>query len=241
MSLEAMVWALSAPVGDPMSRVILINLANYAGEGGRGAWPSQDTLLTRAQCSRASLNRKLGELERQGLIRRGDQELLSHLPANRRPVVWDLNVAGAAWGLTVRPQNEPAEPVENTTETVDNPVESESLGVSPETARGLTAETQTVIEPKEPLTPSSSVAEVLAGGCPQHQTTALHCRACGTAPRGRGAAPRDRSAAERRAAALARRRAIEACDDCDPVGWTTTPRGLVRCSHGHQGSAEVRA
>lgn len=236
-----MVWALSAPVSDPMSRVILINLANYAGEAGRGAWPSQATLLERAQCSRASLNRKLGHLEAEGLIRRGDQELLSHLPLNRRPVVWDLNLAGAPWGLTVRPQDCDPETVDNPPETVDNtvdePVDSTEVGVSPRNVWGLTAETQTVIEPKEPLTPSSSVGAVLAGGCPEHQTTALHCRACGTAPRGRGTAPRDRSAADRRAAATARRRIIEACLECDPVGWVETPRGAVRCSH--NGVAEV--
>lgn len=85
MSLEAMVWVLncdSAP--DPLARWVLMGLANHADRYGRNSFPGQTTLAQYAQCSDRSVRRKLDELEKDSeLISRGDQELVSHYPANR--------------------------------------------------------------------------------------------------------------------------------------------------------------
>lgn len=244
MSLEAMLWALDADVPDPMSRVILINLANYAGEHGRGAWPSQATLERRASCSERSVRRKLLELEAAGLIRRGDQRMVAHLPGNRRPVVWDLNVAGEAWGDSLSPQETAPEAVDNPPETGDNPVDDAGPGGTPETVRGDTVGRQTVLDPKDPpypqtpLTAAERPAEPAAPATPApscrvHTTPARRCRACGTSPR-------LESQTEHQAAVAARRRAVEACPECDPAGWLEGDDGRVRrCEHATIGGISV--
>ncbi|MEW2383712.1 helix-turn-helix domain-containing protein [Micromonospora sp. NPDC047707] len=91
MSVEAMSWALSdAPDVPPQCLAVLIGLANHAHANGRGAFPSQERLAHYARKSVRSVRRDLDELARLGLIRRGDQRHTAFLPADRRPVVWDL-------------------------------------------------------------------------------------------------------------------------------------------------------
>lgn len=92
MSYQASSWALrEAPVGgDSTSRTILMALAEYADPRGCGAWPSVDTLSVLSRKSRRTVLRKLAVLERSGVIRRGDQRIVGHLRADRRPTVWDL-------------------------------------------------------------------------------------------------------------------------------------------------------
>lgn len=95
MSLAAMVWALKhAPVVDPIAHLVLIGLADHAGDDGTGARPSVATLATYARCSVRSVHNKLRALEEAGAIVRGDQQAVAHLPANRRPVVYDLPLPG---------------------------------------------------------------------------------------------------------------------------------------------------
>ena len=93
MSVEAISWALNDAPGVPAPLVVvLIGLANHAGPDGRGAYPSQATLARYARKDPRTVRRDLARLEALGLIRRGDQRLVEHLPADRRPVVWDLAV-----------------------------------------------------------------------------------------------------------------------------------------------------
>lgn len=93
MSIEATSWALSVDtVPDSTARVILLGLANHAARDGSAAWPSVATLAEYAVCSERTVQRKLRELEARGLLRKGDQRLLQHLPADRRPVVYDLPI-----------------------------------------------------------------------------------------------------------------------------------------------------
>lgn len=90
-----MVWALkSAPVpaDDPLAHLVLIGLADHAHDDGREARPTVGKLAEYARCSSRTVHNKLRVLEAVGLIRRGDQALVAHLPANRRPVVYDLAV-----------------------------------------------------------------------------------------------------------------------------------------------------
>ncbi|PWR14600.1 hypothetical protein DKT69_15570 [Micromonospora sicca] len=91
MSIEAVSWALNeAPDVPPRCLAVLIGLANHADAGGRAAFPSQERLAHYARKTVRSVRRDLDELERLGLIRRGDQRHTAFLPADRRPVVWNL-------------------------------------------------------------------------------------------------------------------------------------------------------
>lgn len=93
MSIEATSWALNVEtVPDSTARVVLLGLANHAGRDGSAAWPSVATLAEYAVCSTRTVQRKLRELETRGLVRKGDQRLVSHLSADRRPIVYDLPI-----------------------------------------------------------------------------------------------------------------------------------------------------
>lgn len=95
MSIEAVSWALNfADVRDPGEALVLIGIANHAGKDGRGCYAGQATLAHYARCSERTLRRKLSALEARGVIVRGDQALVDHIPASRRPVVWDLEWPG---------------------------------------------------------------------------------------------------------------------------------------------------
>lgn len=96
MSVEAISWALNeAPDVPPSSVAVLIGLANHASHDGRGAYPSQPTLARYARKTERAIRNDLATLERAGVIRRGDQRLVDHLPPDRRPVVWDLAMPSA--------------------------------------------------------------------------------------------------------------------------------------------------
>lgn len=93
MSWEASAWVQNhAPVENQGEGCVLYVLANYAGSDGRNAWPSQRTIAEKAWCSIRSVGRHLAALEKRGVIRRGDQRLVDHMPKGKRPVVWDLNM-----------------------------------------------------------------------------------------------------------------------------------------------------
>lgn len=93
MSIEAVAWALrQAPIpkNDHLAHVVLIALADRVQDDWCAAWPSIDTLARDARCSRRSVQMKLQDLLDAGLIRKGDQRHVAHLPANRRPTVYDI-------------------------------------------------------------------------------------------------------------------------------------------------------
>lgn len=95
MSIEAVSWALSTQrVATPMQRLVLIAVANHADKRGQSAWPSQETLAEYCCCSSRTIRRQLSELEESGIIRRGDQRLVSHFRGGYRPVVYDVDLGG---------------------------------------------------------------------------------------------------------------------------------------------------
>lgn len=94
MSLRAILWALNdAPVDDPTDALILTALAERAGEDGTAAWPAISEVAYRARCSVRTVHRRLPTLIEQGVLTLGDQRLVEHLRRDRRPVVYDLNLA----------------------------------------------------------------------------------------------------------------------------------------------------
>ncbi|STD70278.1 helix-turn-helix domain-containing protein [Corynebacterium renale] len=95
MSLKAMVWVMEeAPTKDQGELAVLYALADRVDDTGKGGYPSQDWLALRARCSTRTVRRKLQALEAQGLIARGDQRMVAHFSADRRPVVWDICMDG---------------------------------------------------------------------------------------------------------------------------------------------------
>lgn len=75
MSWQATTWALrEAPVGgDTTARLLLVALADRAHPDGSAAWPSVRTLTKELQISERTIRRKLAEMEKAGVIRRGNQ------------------------------------------------------------------------------------------------------------------------------------------------------------------------
>lgn len=86
-----MAWALvQAPDVPPQCVSLLFGLANHADAQGRGAYAGQKLLAGYARKTDRSVRNDLGALLERGIIRLGDQSLAAHIPADCRPVVYDL-------------------------------------------------------------------------------------------------------------------------------------------------------
>lgn len=115
MSLRALEWAIYevhpcqaddlvpgqcaicwAPAGtpehhvDPISKMILILLADQADHYGRGAALSKITQASLIGVSESTIYSRTRRLIKLGLLAPGDPTRVAHLPANSRPRVWDL-------------------------------------------------------------------------------------------------------------------------------------------------------
>lgn len=91
MSLKVITWVLyEAPVTTQSHLLVLLALADRAHDDGTAAYPSREWIGERARCSVRSVASHLRALEEDGLIRKGDQELVAHFRADRRPVVYDV-------------------------------------------------------------------------------------------------------------------------------------------------------
>lgn len=79
-------------VTKPSLKLIYLCLANYAGEDGRNAFPSLATLSKNSCMSERAVRYSLRQLERLGVITRGDQSIASAYikRVDRRPVVYDI-------------------------------------------------------------------------------------------------------------------------------------------------------
>jgi hypothetical protein len=69
MSVQAITWAISVSTGKVGKKCLLITLANYADERGQ-CWPSQERLARDTDQSVDTVQRRLAELEKDGLITR---------------------------------------------------------------------------------------------------------------------------------------------------------------------------
>jgi DNA-binding transcriptional ArsR family regulator len=86
-------WAFDeAPVSDPTRKLVLLALADEAGDDGKNAMPSVKTLARRACVDTSTVKRHLKALEKEGLIAEGDQTKAARYRADRRPKVWDLDM-----------------------------------------------------------------------------------------------------------------------------------------------------
>jgi hypothetical protein len=91
VSLEAVAWVLNDAPDLPAHCVgVMVGLANHADPDGKGAFAAQGRLSGYSRKTDRQVRRDLEQLESLGLIRRGDQRLVAHIPADKRPIVWDL-------------------------------------------------------------------------------------------------------------------------------------------------------
>lgn len=90
-----MAWALDVPLDalpNPTARHVLLVLANYAGEDGRGAFPSVATISRQTGLSRRAVQNNLTLLADSSIIRAGNPLIAAAWigRADQRPNVWDL-------------------------------------------------------------------------------------------------------------------------------------------------------
>ncbi|GGX11283.1 hypothetical protein GCM10007242_16720 [Pigmentiphaga litoralis] len=92
MSAQAQAWALSQQaVTDPTARHILLVLAGYAGQDGRGAHPTVARLAQDTGLHERTVRAKLTALEAEDLIRR-DRYFAAYLETRGavKPICYDL-------------------------------------------------------------------------------------------------------------------------------------------------------
>jgi len=86
-----MLWVKrDAPVQDAQELAVLYSYAEHANPDGTSCYPSIATVACDARCSISTAQRKVKALLSRGVLRYGDQELVSHFRADRRPVVYNL-------------------------------------------------------------------------------------------------------------------------------------------------------
>lgn len=113
MSLRALTWTIydiAPTLTDASAYRILLVLADEADNDGRGVYLSAATIAERTGLSPRTVATKLKDLETMGITRRGDQSIVAYLPANRRPIVRDLNMTTDDRGAKTAPQNKQPEP-----------------------------------------------------------------------------------------------------------------------------------
>ncbi len=93
MSIKVVSWALNrAPVVDPMLVLTLVAMAEVAHDDGTESRQSMATVASKMRVSERTAQRYTRILEDRGIIVRGDQSATGHLRADRRPVVYDLQI-----------------------------------------------------------------------------------------------------------------------------------------------------
>lgn len=172
-----MVWVLEdAPDLPPHLVGLMLGLANHADNKGQAAYPSIDTLAWYARKERRATRRDLKALAALGLIRRGNQAYVLHLPPDKRPIVYDLaierkrsrdddaNACGKPGGST-----DPLAKHTNTGKPDNTGIPRGSTGPSGgvcETERGGPQTPLTVLEPplnQTPLPPAASNGDLRLG------------------------------------------------------------------------------
>jgi hypothetical protein len=97
MSVEVISWVLNeAPVQSPVSKFVLVALANHAHPDGTAAFPSVKTICRYTCLSERSVRQHLDNLEAQGIIKRCDQRIVAAYidRSDRRPVGYDIVMSG---------------------------------------------------------------------------------------------------------------------------------------------------
>ena len=158
MSIQAMAWAMSQQaVTNASERHVLLCLANYADEQGRGAFPSVARLVRDTGLSERTIQYKLSSLEQQGILSSGNRAVVAAYITrpDHRPSVYDINMGR---GATTAPGIERGAN-DNTTGC-----KQQQNGVQTTTERGAPVAPDTSLEPSiepsiEPIKPKRAEAK----------------------------------------------------------------------------------
>lgn len=98
MSVKALNWVIydTPKTLDAIEFRLLVVMADIADKHGKGVYKGVRRYAEEVGCSTRTVQSKLRSLEQRGLIAKGDQMLVQHLPANRRPTVYDICMAPIA-------------------------------------------------------------------------------------------------------------------------------------------------
>lgn len=163
MSIRAVDWALrQSPVTDTGAKLILVGLANHSTDEGTGAYPSRETLAKYASCSVRTVATKLKHLIDLGVIKSGDQQMVSHIRGDRRPIVYDINF-DVQISHPVRQESHDVQnlhPVDSAPETSDDVQDTTPRGESYDTHGVKRSAHNTSLEPSF----NPSIKNDVAGG-----------------------------------------------------------------------------
>ncbi|MGA3682506.1 helix-turn-helix domain-containing protein [Pseudomonas graminis] len=130
MSMDLMVKAMKTKVGNPLRKLVLIKLADNAGDQGE-CWPSYQHIADQCEIDRSTVRKHIKQLEAQGLVRIENREG----PKGNSTNLYFLTISGVGRKST--------------------PVGPESPGVGPQPTGGVGPEStrtshsfEPVIEPK---------------------------------------------------------------------------------------------
>jgi DNA-binding transcriptional ArsR family regulator len=130
MSMDLMVKAMKTKVGNPLRKLVLIKLADNAGDQGE-CWPSYQHIADQCEIDRSTVRKHIKQLEAQGLVRIENREG----PKGNSTNLYFLTISGVGRNST--------------------PVGPESTGVGPQPTGGVGPEStrtshsfEPVIEPK---------------------------------------------------------------------------------------------
>lgn len=153
MSVEAIAWVLNDAPDLPSQLVsTLVALANHATPDGRNSYPSQPRLAAYTRKSDRQIRRDLADLLERGLIQRGDQRIVEHIPQDRRPVVYDL-VMVQRKDLDGRTSTSGRSPVSGRTSMTERADVDVRAGRTPTSAKPSYEPSRTVLKETPPATP----------------------------------------------------------------------------------------
>lgn len=96
MSLPAVTWVIydaETDIGEKLEgselRLLLV-MADIAHKDGTHIWQSIKRYAQDMKCAPRTVSYAIDGLLAKGFIRKGDQSIVAHLPANRRPIVYEL-------------------------------------------------------------------------------------------------------------------------------------------------------
>jgi len=139
-----MKWVMEiAPAFPPHLFSTLTGLAWHADTKGRGSYPSVARLAAYGCKAPRSVQRDLRELEELKMIRLGNQSLAEHIPADRRPPVYDLAVERVVDGGTrVPPWSASGRPKRTAERGAVDDTPNGATPASPRKKNGVTSTTE---------------------------------------------------------------------------------------------------
>jgi hypothetical protein len=96
VSNSATRWALDETDLSGTRKLVLVKFADHADKETAQAYPGVPGLAKKLRCSDRTVRRHIADLVAAGYMREGDQSLAAKIPADRRPIVYELAMSEAA-------------------------------------------------------------------------------------------------------------------------------------------------